>query len=234
MNEPIVNAEGNTAGRGSKPEPSGNRTPPAWQSRQAWILLLSVTILATIADLGSKWIAFRTVAGTPVVVSRQDVLSTPPQLITERLIPDHEPVTVIPYVLEFRLVLNPGAVFGIGAGQRWFFVGFTAVALAFGLWMFAKWTTARDRAAHIAIGLVISGGLGNLYDRLRFGCVRDFIHPLPNVKFPFGWKPLGPSGEVWPYISNVADLALLIGIGMLLIYLWRRGDSGATATTSAG
>src|SRR5690606_22977848 len=119
-------------------------------------------------------------------------------------------------------------------GQRWFFVGFTAVALAFGLWMFAKWTTASDRAAHIAIGLVISGGLGNLYDRLRFGCVRDFIHPLPNVKFPFGWTPLGPSGEVWPYISNVADLALLIGIGMLLIYLWRRGDSSATASASGG
>jgi signal peptidase II len=209
--------------RNDQPVPLGARPlHPAWRSRRAWILLITIALAATAVDLASKWIAFRTVADAPVAVSRQDVLSTPPGLITDRLVPDHEPVIVIPHVLEFRLVLNPGAVFGIGAGQRWFFVGFTAVALAFGLWMFARWTSARDASAHIAIGLVISGGLGNLYDRLRFGCVRDFIHPLPGVKFPFGWRPLGPSGEVWPYISNVADLALLIGIGMLLVFLWRR------------
>lgn len=206
-----------------QPAPLGSRPPhPAWRSRRAWILLITVALAATAVDLASKSIAFRTVADAPVAVSRRDVLSTPPGLITDRLVPNHEPVTVIPHVLEFRLVLNPGAVFGIGAGQRWFFVGFTAVALAFGLWMFARWTSRRDVSAHIAIGLVISGGLGNLYDRLRFGCVRDFIHPLPGVKFPFGWRPLGPSGQVWPYISNVADLALLIGIGMLLVFLWRR------------
>jgi len=58
-------------------------------------------------------------------------------------------------------VLNPGAVFGIGPGQRGFFVGFTVLALVF------AWSCRQvdDRARpirHAAIGLLIGGGLGNL------------------------------------------------------------------------
>ena len=73
----------------------------------------------------------------------------------------------------------------------------------------------------MAIGLLIGGGLGNLYDRLKFACVRDFLHPLPRVRLPFGltW-PDGSTG-IWPYVSNIADLFLLIGIGMLMWHIWR-------------
>ena len=72
------------------------------------------------------------------------------------------------------------------------------------------------------IGLLISGGLGNLYDRIVFACVRDFLHPLPGVYLPFGWQmPFSGGRELWPYVSNIADLWLLVGIGMLMWYLWR-------------
>jgi signal peptidase II len=104
---------------------------------------------------------------------------------------------------------------------------FTAAAFSFGLWIFGTWTRARDRWAHVALGLVIGGGLGNVYDRLLYGCVRDFLHPLPGVKFPFGLKLMDREGHVWPYVSNVADLLLLIGIGMLLVFLWRRDSQRA-------
>jgi signal peptidase II len=90
------------------------------------------------------------------------------------------------------------------------------------MWMFAKWTRSRDTLAHASIGLLLGGGLGNLYDRLALGCVRDFLHPLPGLRWPGGWKPFGGDGQIWPYVSNVADLLLLIGIGLLLIFLWRR------------
>ncbi|MBO6514574.1 MAG: hypothetical protein JJ974_11475, partial [Phycisphaerales bacterium] len=65
--------------------------------------------------------------------------------------------------------------------------------------------------------------------RLVFACVRDFIHPLPGMKLPFGltW-PNGGSDEVWPYVSNVADLYLLIGIGLLLVYTWRQPNPQST------
>ena len=192
-----------------------------WRSRRAVATLAIVTLSALAVDLASKAIAFAAIAPDPVVVRRTEVLEAKS---LETLIPWHEPVVIVPRVLELTLVLNPGAVFGIGAGARWFFVIFTVLAIGFGLWMFGAWTKPRHRMAHAAIGLLIAGGLGNLYDRLRFACVRDFIHPLPDVRFPFGWKlPGQPSGEIWPYVSNVADLWLLIGIGLLMIHLWRNG-----------
>lgn len=201
---------------------------PTWKSPRAWAVLLLVTIIGVGADLATKQVAFRRVAGRPVEVRREDVLAGGP---LSRLIPPHEPVVVIPGVLEFTLVLNPGAVFGIGAGKRWSFILFTAGAIVFALWMFASWTRPRDGAAHAGIALLLAGGLGNLYDRLMFGCVRDFIHPLPRLQLPGGWSYPWASGptarEVWPYVSNVADLFLIVGIGVLVVYTWRSGTPRA-------
>jgi hypothetical protein len=43
---------------------------------------------------------------------------------------------------------------------------------------------------------------------------------------PFGWRmPLTGGTEIWPYVSNIADLWLLVGIGMLMWYLWRAGKA---------
>lgn len=206
------------------PGPSGPNAaarvgPGAITSPRAWLVLLAVVIVGLATDLGSKAVAFRNIADGPVQISRERVLEERAAgRNLNRLIPHHNPVTVIPNVLEFSLVLNPGAVFGMGAGMRWFFVIFTVGALSLALWMFANWTRPRDRAAHIAIGLLIAGGLGNLYDRIVYACVRDFIHPLPNVRWPFGSRR-----EIWPYVSNAADLFLLIGIGILMWFLWRTG-----------
>lgn len=199
-----------------------------WRFPRAWVWLIVSCVLSIFIDLGSKQLAFAHVADAPVVVRRADVLRVSaqhdPRAISDPdfgIIPRHRPVTVVPGLLNFTLVLNPGAVFGMGPGQRGFFIGFTVLALVFGLAMFAKWTGPRDSFAHAAIGLLVGGGLGNLYDRLTFACVRDFIHPLPGLKWPGGMTILG-NEEVWPYVSNLADLFLLIGIVMLLIHLWRR------------
>lgn len=211
---------------------------PARSSRGAWALLLVVTAVCLALDLVGKELAFRYVASSPVVVERARVLevsAVDPSRISA-LIPQHPAVKVVPNVLEFTLVLNPGAVFGMGAGQRWFFMVFTGVALGFALYMFAVWTSARDRWSQAAIGMLISGGLGNLYDRWVFACVRDFIHPLPGLKWPFGWRLTGPSGEIWPYVSNIADLFLIIGIAVLAVRLWRAeaGPGPRAAATPGG
>jgi signal peptidase II len=191
------------------------RHPSTWRSGKAWAALLVVTALGLVLDLWSKDLAFRYVAGRPVVVERQQVLRA---AYLSDLIPPHPPVEVVPGWLHLTLVLNPGAVFGIGAGKRVFFIVFTVLALGFGLWMFGAWTRRRDYVAHGAIGLLLAGGLGNLYDRLVYACVRDFIHPLPMTVWPGGGgKP------VWPYVSNVADLFLLIGIAVLVVHVWRTG-----------
>lgn len=197
---------------------------PAGRSPTAWALFIAATVAGLVADLWSKSAAFRLIADTPVVLRREDVLSAQN---LGRLIPPHDPVTVVPGVLDLTLVLNPGAVFGIGAGKRWFFVAFTLFAVSLATWLFAKKTAARERWAHLAFALVVSGGLGNLYDRVRFACVRDFIHPLPGIKLPFGIHWPGGSDELWPYVSNIADAFLLVGIAVLVIYSWRKPERPA-------
>lgn len=218
---------------------SGEDRVSAFRSRDAWAWMLVACVLSIGIDLWSKSAAFERVASAPVVVLREQVLAVAnahdPRAISQPqfgIVPHHAPVTVIPHVLELQLVLNPGAVFGIGPGQRFFFIGFTVLALGFGVLMFGRWTGPRDHAAHVAIGLLIGGGLGNLYDRLQYACVRDFLHPLPGLMWPGGMAPFG-NPEVWPYVSNLADLFLLIGIVMLLVHLWKRDKAAAAAAKHA-
>jgi len=167
--------------------------------------------------------AFASIASDPVRIRRAEVINLTSQgRGLEALLPFHTPHTVAPGVLEFQLVLNQGAVFGLGGGRRWVFILFTVVAITVGLWAFGRWTPARDRLAHISIGLVLGGGLGNVYDRLVYACVRDFIHPLPGVRLPFGWHwPNDPTGDIWPWVSNVADLFLIVGVAGLMLSMWR-------------
>jgi signal peptidase II len=195
---------------------------PARGSFGAWALLLGVSIVGLAIDLGSKAWAFSTIADVPVRVDREAVLrlmEQDPRSIGQ-LLPPHEPVRAIPGLLELTLVLNPGAVFGMGPGQRWIFKAVTVAAVIFAGWMFLTWMRARDRWAQAALGLLVAGGLGNLYDRTVYACVRDFLHPLPGWTWPWGLKPFG-SAEIWPYVSNVADAYLIIGIVILFLFLWR-------------
>ena len=62
-------------------------------------------------------------------------------------------------------------------------------------------TTARDRALCGALGLILAGTLGNLYDRLIFDGVRDFLY--------FHWFE-------WP-VFNLADCCLVCGAFLLLV-----------------
>lgn len=199
--------------------PPLTNSPPHQSVRtypKAWALLLTTSGVGVAIDLVTKWAAFEFVGDAPVRVSRAAVLAarTPGDTLPYP-VPTRE---IIPGLLDFTLVLNPGAVFGIGAGKRFMFIGFTAFALCFALFLFLKWTLRRDHLSHAAVGLLIAGGLGNLYDRLMFACVRDFIHPLPGLRLPGGWEWPWGGRDVWPYVSNVADLFLILGIGALI---WR-------------
>lgn len=179
----------------------------AWRSPLAWAVLLSIFGVGLFLDLGLKHWAFQHVAPNPVLLDRGEP------------IPDHDPVPVIPYGLNLHLVKNDGAVFGIGASQRMFFVVFTMAALTAAVVVFGRWTNDRATAAHIAIGLILAGGFGNLVDRLSFGFVRDFLHMLPGWNLPFGWHWPGGNPEVFPWVFNVADMMLLLGMATLMLYM---------------
>jgi len=197
-------------------------TRNAWRSPTAWTWLLLVMALGLLVDLGSKRLAFEYVAGEPVELVREDLLSDvayspiPLEHVYDR------GVTVLPWrLLELKLVLNPGAVFGIGPDKRYFFIGFTLLALVGGTIVFGRMTGPRQHLAHLAIGLILAGGLGNLYDRLVIGRVRDFLHMLPGYHLPFGWSWPGGNSEVFPWIFNIADVMLLTGVGLLMLHINR-------------
>jgi signal peptidase II len=193
-------------------EPAG-RDRPAWRSPLAWTILLGVFVLGLLIDLWLKSWAFRTVAGSPVLLDRDEIL-----LNSDWKPPWHEGVEVIPFgLLDFDLVLNHGAVFGIGQESRSIFIVFTIIAVIVAFSIFAFWTFARSHWAHIGIGLILAGGIGNLYDRIVFGAVRDFMHLAPGWNLPFGWEwPRGGTG-VFPWVFNGADVFLLLGMAILIL-----------------
>ncbi len=112
--------------------------------------------------------------------------------------------TVIKGFLSFQLAQNPGAAFGIAAGQRTLLVAVSVAALAvvFSIFLFGG---AHLKIIQVALALFAAGICGNLYDRLfHDGRVRDFIDV---VYWP---------GKHWPAF-NVADSMLCIAVVLLLM-----------------
>ncbi len=116
-----------------------------------------------------------------------------------------QPVYVLP-VFDLTLLYNKGAAFSFLASesgwQRWFFTVIAiSVSSVMAVWLMKLKSSEKWLAA--AISLVIGGAIGNLYDRLAYGHVVDFIH--------VHW------GEHYFPAFNIADSAITLGAVMLLI-----------------
>jgi signal peptidase II len=131
----------------------------------------------------------------------------------------------VPHYAGIQLSWNEGALFGIGQGKVWLFVVLSVgAALAIPLWLFV-FRAARDAWLTFALGCVMGGILGNLYDRLalhgevwpvadsRAGqpahAVRDWILVQINDQ----WR--------WPNF-NIADSLLVIGAAVLCLHALRQ------------
>lgn len=127
--------------------------------------------------------------------------------------PLEPPVTywLVPEYFGFQTAVNTGAVFGLGQGLSAIFAAISVVAVAgIVIWLFCA-KAARDMFLTIALGLVVGGILGNLYDRLGLWnsqfeqnryAVRDWIL----MQIP-GYRP-------WPNY-NIADCLLVCGAALL-------------------
>jgi signal peptidase II len=183
-------------------------------------LFLAVVAVMIAADLVVKTLAFRHVAGQPIVMpSDPDAGPT---------IPRHDAVGVVPKILSLRLTLNRGAAFGLAQGGRWFFVVVAVVAVGVVGWIFVR-SGRRDRLLHVALALMLAGAIGNLYDRILFGQVRDMLWLFPGVHLPFGWRWPGGSTDLYPWIFNIADAAMFVALAMLLWHTWRQRDHAIAA-----
>lgn len=112
-------------------------------------------------------------------------------------------------LVPLTLAYNKGAAFGLslGADSRWFFVPVTIIALIL-LTVLFRQAGDRDYLRIGSISLVVSGAIGNLYDRVRWDQgVVDFLGP---VDLGFWLFP----------IFNVADMAITCGAIALAISFW--------------
>jgi len=129
----------------------------------------------------------------------------------------------IPGWLHFHVTGNHGAVFGMGQGNRWWFVAVSVMAIGFLFYLFG--TSRRgQRLYQLIIGMLLAGVLGNLYDRVAYGYVRDMIYMLPGRSWPAWLAERLPAdwewthGPVFPWIFNVADTLLCTGVALMLVY----------------
>lgn len=114
-----------------------------------------------------------------------------------------ETVTVIPKVINFSMVHNFGAAWGMLAGKQVFLIVLTFIFLAIFVWYYIK-EKNKTWLLNICFGFIFAGCVGNLYDRLFFGYVRDMI------QFDF-WKSFP--------VFNFADVALCVGLVLFVVYL---------------
>lgn len=111
--------------------------------------------------------------------------------------------TVINGFLEFRYAENTGMAFSMLSGGRVFFIILTAVVVVGCIiYMFSK-SCQKDLWLFWTLGVIVSGGIGNLIDRIYLGYVVDFINPL-FVNFA---------------VFNIADCAVTLGTISLVAYL---------------
>ncbi len=211
--------------------------PSAWQCPRSHAILWITMVVGLASDLLTKHLAFAHLPAT-------------------------KPMVLFPGFLSLDRSLNLGALFGIGKGMSPLFILASVLAVGFVGYMFAS-SHRRQWVVHLALGLVLAGAMGNLYDRLfvqvdvisRAGqqlCPPGKVtleQPHEDViqvgRYPDGGEPrwrFSKSvqvetrsavrdfiridiywGEIslWPWIFNIADSMLVIGVSLLLIIYWR-------------
>lgn len=122
-------------------------------------------------------------------------------------------LSIIPNFFELTYVINTGAAWSILEGQRTFFIVLSS-AVSIGLIYYL--IKEKEPLMSLAVSLMLAGTVGNLYDRLFFGFVRDML----SFNF-FGYQ--------YP-VFNIADSALVIGVILIIVdtvIKERRGSNNA-------
>jgi len=113
---------------------------------------------------------------------------------------------VIPGLLDFTPITNPGAAFGLLPGARLLLISIKILAVLVILRIVSKGKSDEGRFLLFPLALIMGGALGNLFDRFRGrGEVVDFVD-------------FHLAGHHW-YIWNVADASVSVGAVLVALYL---------------
>lgn len=126
---------------------------------------------------------------------------------------------VLPGFFNLTHVKNTGVAFGLFAshgadGGAWLLIVMGIVALA-AVFLYFRLAPAKNRLLLYSLALIVGGAVGNLIDRLASGAVTDFLDVYVGTYH-------------WPAF-NVADSAITVGIGLMIVDSFRshrKGEAG--------
>jgi len=153
----------------------------------SYVFLAIVSVISLVADVATKLWAERTLDGYPGIIHVWE---------------NH---------VAFILAKNRGGAWGLLQStsenvRRPFFLLVSAAAIAFIVTLYRR-LQPRQRALKWGLPLVLGGALGNVFDRIRYGHVIDFIDVHAMYK---------GQDHHWPTF-NVADIAICVGVALMAI-----------------
>ena len=113
---------------------------------------------------------------------------------------------VIKNIFQISFVCNKGIAFGIFSRSLNFpavSIIYTCIIIIVFILVFYKHFLYQRKTARLSLALISAGALGNLIDRIRFGCVIDFL-----------------DFRIWP-VFNIADSAITIGATLLILQIFK-------------
>jgi lipoprotein signal peptidase len=167
--------------------------------RPSYVFLALVSVLTLAADIASKAWAEHHLEGYPGTVE------------------------VWKNHLTLLLAKNRGGAWGLLQStsenvRRPFFLLVSVAAIAFIMTLYRR-LQPRQRALRWGLPLVLGGALGNVFDRIRYGHVIDFIDAHTAFEFtkhPFHLSFIHGPDHHWPTF-NVADIAICVGVGLMAV-----------------
>lgn len=176
-------------------------------TRRKYLLFTSFMLLSLVLDQWTK------------VMARQDLRPRGP----------FNPKVLVPGWFELRYAENPGVAFSMLQeipGGRVLLTLMALVALVMVI-VYLRKTPLESSRLHVALGLVGGGAIGNLVDRVAYGKVTDFIVlKIVLAKDYFWFFTRGP--HEWPAF-NIADAALCVGVGLILLDMIRESRRARAA-----
>jgi len=179
-----------------------------------YALLVIGSMVTVIFDQASKIWAIKNLSHSGIVPD------TAAELRLMNAYPDG--MVIIENLFHFRLAGNPGAAWGIFGSMPDnlripFFLVISAIAI--GVVVMIYRSADGQKLLRWALTLVMGGAIGNLIDRVRFGYVIDFID----------WE--GSIYKDYP-IFNVADIAISVGVGLLILDMIIHRDAHKSSNDS--
>jgi len=150
--------------------------------KKAALCLLAISLVSASDQLSKLWVRAHLAPGESLIITNR---------------------------LSFINIENTGSAFGLLANQTFLIITISVAGVLFIL-LFLRYLSPATTLSIVSVGLILGGAIGNLIDRIRFGCVTDFIY----------FRLWGDF--YWPAF-NIADAAITVGVFVLIYSFYRSG-----------